>query len=100
VDYVPGADVAPIQVSRLPAGTGDVVNYYFGTTGVPFDNDTDELVVQTNATTFQSGTASFQDGGIAKILAPVPSVPEPATAAIAAFALSALCIRRRKAARN
>jgi len=99
-DYSAGSNVAPVQITRLAPSLGDVINYYFGSTsGVPYSKSSDQLVIQTNATSYQFGTASLQDGGTARISAPVPSVPEPATFAIASFAVCALGMRRRAASK-
>jgi hypothetical protein len=95
-DYIPSTGVdAPELVTRQDSITGDVVGYQFA--GVNPGENTDILVIQTNATAYQTGDASFQDGGNVSIPAPVPAVPEPATIGLLVISLSALNLRRNRA---
>ena len=90
--------VAPNKIDRTPFTTAsdDTLNYIFNA-GVAPGSMSDLLVVQTTATSFYEGSASAIDTLPANVPAPMP-VPEPATAAIAGFAMCALGMRRRNAA--
>jgi hypothetical protein len=95
-DYIPGTGIAvPELVTRQDATTGDVIGYQFN--GVQPGTSTDILTIHTDATAFQPGSASFQDGGNVSIPAPVPAVPEPATIGLLALSLSGLGLRRSRA---
>jgi len=102
-DYLAGSGGGfPTTVNRDSNNSGDTITFAFPLASAvnPGSNSVD-LVVQTNATAFTLGTVSVQDGGNASISAPAPlAVPEPATAAIAGFALLSLGMRRRNAARS
>jgi PEP-CTERM motif len=94
-DYVATTGASAPEFVTRQAAPGDVVGYQFS--GVAPGTDTDILVIHTNATATQSGTASFQDGGNVSIAAPVPAVPEPATIGLLALAVSGLTLRRSRA---
>jgi hypothetical protein len=95
-DYIPGTGTAvPELVTRQDATTGDVIGFQFA--GVAPGTSTDVLTIRTDATAFQTGSASFQDGGNVSIPAPVPAVPEPATIGLLALSLSGLGLRRSRA---
>jgi hypothetical protein len=57
----PGTFVAPTGVNAT--GDGSVIEFTFGSTGVTAGELSNELVVQTNATTFSPGTIGLIDGG-------------------------------------
>jgi len=85
----------PTTVER--DSVGDTLDFNFPLSSAVYPGTTSaDLVVQTNAKTFQIGIASLQDGGNVSLPAPAPlSVPEPTTIAIAGFGLCALGMRRR-----
>jgi hypothetical protein len=90
-------DVAPDTVSRTPVSSGDdTISFLFTTTGVAPGQTTDQLVVQTHATSFYEGNASFLDTFGVSVQAPVP-VPEPVSLSLLATGAVALLIRRRRA---
>jgi hypothetical protein len=96
-----GPDDVPTSVTRNPDNGGATLDFSFPS-GVTPGTESAEVIVKTSAPVAffdDDGTAALQDGGNISVTAPA-TVPEPATAAIAAFALSALCIRRRKIASN
>jgi len=102
-DYLTGtgtnADDAPAQVTRNSDDGGSTLDFAFPS-GVAVGEDSAEVIVKTNAPVSyfdEDGSASFQDGSSVTIVAPA-TVPEPATAAIAAFGVCAPGLRRRNAA--
>jgi PEP-CTERM motif len=94
-DYIPATGAAfPTTVNR--DSSGGIVGFTFSAAApVLPGQDTDDLVIKTDATQYTIGNASLQDGGNGNVSVYVP-VPEPASAAIAALGLSALALRRRK----
>jgi hypothetical protein len=99
-DSLVAGGVAPNQMSRTPLdiASDDTLNFTFSS-GLAPGSYSDLLVVQTTATSFYEGSASAIDTIPSNVQAPVP-VPEPATAAIAGFALCALGARRRTGAKS
>jgi hypothetical protein len=95
-DYVSGTGAAPFLVSRT--SDGDTIGFNFPSSApVSQGQSSDILVIKTNATKFQAGTVSVQDGGNANVDSYAPlAVPEPATAAIAVLGLGGLVLRPRK----
>jgi PEP-CTERM motif len=90
--------VTPDTVQRNTANAGGSLDFNFSP-AVASGNETAEMIVKTNSTAYTlNGLASLADGGTANINAPAP-VPEPATFAIAGFALLALGSRRRSSRR-
>ena len=98
-DYVPATGAAiPSLVTR--SSSGDLIGFSFpGSSAVLQGQTTDLLVIKTNASNYTLGNAAIQDGGNGNVsvFVPAPAVPEPATAAIAGFALCAFAVRRRRA---
>lgn len=87
----------PGSVSRDP-NAGDTITWTFSPDVAPNSTSVD-LVVYTNATNITMGTFSLLGSGVATVSAPVPvAVPEPATFAIAGFALLGMGMRRRNRA--
>ena len=92
-----GVQTGPTAVHRS-GGIGSVVSFDFGTALNPGDVS-DLLVIETNATTFGSGTLGFIDGSGASGTGFAPT-PEPRLAGLAAMGLLgvvAFFVRRRKA---
>jgi hypothetical protein len=102
-DYVAGSGVGsnfPSTMSRNTQNAGDTIDFNFPVASVVLPGQTSvQLVIDTNAKAWNYDLASIQGGGNVSIAAPAP-VPEPATVAIAGFAMCALGMRRRNAARS
>ncbi len=89
VGYVAGTDAgtggAPDTADRTT--DGKVVGFNFLATGVTPGSTSDIVVIATNATTWTSGTYTFQDGGATTVTAYSPGVvaatPEPSSLASA-----------------
>ena len=103
-DYLTGTgDTAPTTADRN-AGSGSIVGFNFPVGGAVLapGNVSDYLIVETNALTFTSGTASVIDGGTGSTGAEAPaaiitfSVPEPATFGVIAVVTGMLLGRRRR----
>jgi len=107
-----GNDVAPVTIDRSTPD-GSVVGFNFQdynsqnlfqyTTLIP-GAYSDYLVVRTNSTTWQNGTASVIGGEVGQVTVQVPfgaivSVPEPASLGLIALAGSSLLARRRRSGR-
>jgi hypothetical protein len=97
-DYIAGTGAAsPFLVSS--STSGDVIGFSFlsGAAAILPGQTSDTLVIKTDAMAFTNGSVSVSDGGIANVSSFSPvAVPEPASAAIAAFGFSALALRRRQ----
>ncbi|HEX4053437.1 MAG TPA: hypothetical protein VHX86_04155 [Tepidisphaeraceae bacterium] len=95
-DYIPGTGAAFPATVNLDA-TGDIVGFTFSAAAPVAPGLTaDDLVVKTDASAYTLGDASLQDGGNGNVVVYVPAVPEPVSAALAAFGFSALALRRRR----
>ncbi|MGD0137903.1 MAG: hypothetical protein ABSD28_03440 [Tepidisphaeraceae bacterium] len=94
---VGGGSAFPTSVDR--SALGDVIGFNFATPVAP-GATTYQMVIDTNATAFSpnGGTASWIDGDVAFTAVPTP-IPEPASGALAAIALSSLALRPRKTSR-
>ena len=94
--FQPGPDVNPTYVDRL---TADVIGFSFlgapiGAGPIGPGQDSDWLVVQTDATTCVPGVASVIDGTVAMADTLAPA-PEPSTIALLGLGALALVRRRR-----
>jgi hypothetical protein len=102
VSYVAGSgDRQPVSVDRTTGGA--VVAFNFPSAGaLQTGASSDLLIVRTNATTFDTGTVTFQDGAATTVAGFEPlSVPEPSTLALSG--IGGLCLlgtawRRRRIA--
>jgi hypothetical protein len=91
------ASVAPLTVDRN--GSGSTVGFNFGLLAFVPGSDTFNLVVDTNASFFTSGTLSFIDGGTGTVTGFAPTTaPEPASLALmgAGIIFCARLLRRKK----
>jgi len=94
-----GGSVFPVSMDR--SSLGDVVGFQFSNVSPVLPGTTSyQMVIDTNAIAFNptGGTASLIDGDVAFVAVPTP-IPEPASGAVAAIALSALALRPRKTPR-
>jgi hypothetical protein len=103
VNYIgPDTNVAPTSADRS-ALPGKNIDYFF-TTGVPNEQQTDVLVVETNATSFGEGAGFVIDGGSGFTAAETPEVnmltgpqlPEPTSCLVLAAAGTIALGRRRR----
>jgi hypothetical protein len=100
-DYVSASGTdAPDTESRLSSSGGNTINFFFDydSNNPVFDNinpgeDSDELVIHTNATQYGTGSVGLIADLTDEISVPVP-VPEPASIAVLTLAMSALGLRR------
>jgi hypothetical protein len=106
VGYVAGSgDVAPTTANRT--NDGEVVGFNFLASGVPQGQNTDIMVIATNATKFTTGTYTFQDGGATTVAAYAPTTgavvtPEPSSflsAGLGGILLLGVVRRHRRAAK-
>lgn len=104
VDYVTDAGEIPYATASRPAfGPGDEISLDFvggSLEGIAPGDTSDLILVKTNAANYDPwGLTNFIDdtGATINTYEPAPGVvPEPASAAIAAFGFCALALRRRK----
>lgn len=99
VDYVntPG-DNAPSTATRS-TGSGSVVNFDFFPNDIVAGDTSDVLLIETNATTFNPGTLSLIDSGVATVAAfgpATPAMPEPGSLLMIGSGLLGLMAFRRR----
>ncbi len=94
VYYLNGGGQAPTSASR---DQPPVIKFFFNGLVSP-GQSSDQLVIETNATQYQPGFLSLQDGGATTVAAFAPSgVPEPASMLLLGGGLLLLGIVRRRA---
>ena len=96
--FNPAGGVPPTLITR--SADGEVMGFNFVAPALSAGQSASMLVVQTNAISFQSTTASLIDGTTATVLsiAPEAVVPEPSAVFLASVGMCALLAGWRKAA--
>jgi hypothetical protein len=103
VGYVAGTgDVAPFSADRTTDGKVVGFNFLAPRSVSPGDN-TDIMVIKTDATNFTAGTYTFQDGGATTVAAYAPALATPEPSSLLSLGLGGIVVfgiaRRRKSAR-
>lgn len=98
----PGAGVAPALINRSASGAGQVVGFnFFSLAGDPFTGllapglSSRQLVIQTNAPAFTTGTMFLINGGITSAAVYAPALV-PAPGALMLLTVAPLLGRRRR----
>jgi len=92
-----GPNIAPGTVDR--SLNGSVVGFNFGVSNPLAPGDcTSALVIETDATSFSTGTLNVIDGSVASVttFAPVASTPEPSSIALVLIGLAGFAGLRRR----
>lgn len=88
VGYTPvGGSTAPTTVDRV---TANVIGFTFNPSPIAPGGFSDELVIETNATSWQPGLLSFINSQTATVNAFSPAVPEPSTWAMLGLGFAGL----------
>jgi len=92
VGYVAGSgDVTPTSADRTT--DGKVVGFNFLAPGsVAAGENTDIMVIKTNATDWTAGTYTFQDGGATTVAAYAPALPTPEPSTLLSLGLGGVVV--------
>jgi len=92
VGYVAGSgDITPRSADRT--ADGKVVGFNFlAPNSVSPGQDTDIMVIKTNATNWTTGTYTFQDGGATTVAAYAPALPTPEPSTLLSLGLGGVVV--------